>query len=459
MKTHYLRALRPLIHAIVIAWAFWWAYVLRQYTDLIPRVQIRIPPFIISELIIFAAISIGLFILIWRQRKVYQLYGLVLWYYQRFLKTLMTWWVLITCLAFFGAWFLFTWGVSRFVIVVAFTLSFLVITIIDGIFDAIVYRVGRQYQIALLSQDLSQAQEAYSLLSKTTSAQVRLIHYPDRDSSKLHLYDTVILLWWLSKNQLQSLADEVTISGTEFFHIQDDNLLQDLIFTPQKLGPLVWLEYKMSVIDEWSLVIKRAIDIIWSICAIILLSPVMAYVAYRIKREDGGPVLFVQERVWLGERGFRFYKFRSMRLEDCTWPWYGWAQADQYYETLISSDLNTRPWSMPKIHNDPRVTTIGRWIRAKSLDELPQLWNVLLWDMSLIGPRPHLPREVAWYDTRQHRLLSIKPGITWYAQIFGRDTLDFNEEAKLDLYYIQNRSLWMDIYVLFATLGVISKWR
>lgn len=459
MKTHYLRALRPVIHAIVIAWAFWWAYILRQHTDLIPRVQIRIPPFIISELIIFAAISIGLYVLIWRQRKLFQLYGLVLWYYQRFLKSIVTRWVLITCLAFFGAGFLFSGWVSRFVIVIAVVWSLIMITIVDGIFDAILYRVGRRYQIALLAQDTAQAQEAHTLLSKTSTAQVRLINYHSRNPDHLDQYDTVILVWWLPREQLEQLADQVTISGTEFFHVQDDNLLQDLIFTPQKLWPLVWLEYKASVIDERSLVVKRIVDVVGAIVWIILLSPIMSYVAYRIKREDGGPVFFVQERVWLGGRGFRFFKFRSMKLEHCTWSWYGWKQAEQYYETLIQSDLNTRPWSMPKIHNDPRVTSIGRWIRAKSLDELPQLWNVLLWDMSLIGPRPHLAREVAWYESRQHRLLSVKPGITWYAQIFGRDTLDFNEEAKLDLYYIQHWSLWMDLYVMFATLGVISKWR
>jgi lipopolysaccharide/colanic/teichoic acid biosynthesis glycosyltransferase len=112
---------------------------------------------------------------------------------------------------------------------------------------------------------------------------------------------------------------------------------------------------------------------------------------------------------------------------------------------------------MPKIHDDPRVTTVGQWIRAKSLDELPQLFNVLMGSMSLIGPRPHLPREVTQYQSRQRRLFAVKPGITGYAQIFGRDTLDFTEEAKLDLYYIQHWSIFLDVYVLFATFGVVSK--
>ncbi len=129
------------------------------------------------------------------------------------------------------------------------------------------------------------------------------------------------------------------------------------------------------------------------------------------------------------------------------------------YEKLIQSDANTRKGILPKIDNDPRVTRVGKFLRKTSLDELPQLFSVWIGTMSLIGPRPHLPKEVEQYQAWQKRLLSIKPGITGYAQVFGRDSLDFTEEAKLDLYYIQNWSLWLDIYVLFTTFGVVFKGR
>lgn len=459
IKPHYLRALRPLIHMLVIAWGFWASYQLRQYTDLIPKIQIRIPPFVISELIMFAGISIGLYILIWRQNKLFQLYGLVLWYYQRFIKTIIVWSITITCIAFFGGGFLFHTGVSRFVIVATALISWIGITIMDGIVDTMLYRMGRKYQIWLIATDEVSGDEVYTLLTRTTSARITTISYQDWQPNQASNFDTIVLVWWLPKKQLQSLADQITISGQEFFHIQDDHLLQDMIFQPQKLWPLVGLEYKASVINEWSLVFKRGMDIVWSIVGIILLSPIMWWIAYRIRCEDGWPALFVQRRVWLGGREFNFIKFRSMKLEYCTGPWYGWPKADKYYETLIKSELNTRSELMPKIHNDPRITNIGKWLRETSLDELPQFFNVLLGHMSLIGPRPHLPREVAQYEPWQHRLFVVKPGITWYAQIFGRDTLDFNEEAKLDLYYIQNRSIFLDMYVLFATLGVVSKGR
>jgi lipopolysaccharide/colanic/teichoic acid biosynthesis glycosyltransferase len=458
MKTYYLRALRPLIHICVIAGAFWWAYHLRQYTDLIPAVQVRIPPFIISELLIFAGLSLVMYVIVWLRYKIFQLQWLVLWYYARFAKTIVTWAVIITGLAYFGNGFLFQWGISRFVIVMAVMITFLVVMIVDPIYERVMSWMGRSYRIAVITVPWYDTTEAINLIRATITAQVSIYPY-QHIPEQLDRYDTVILLWPLVLDQLQVLADRVTIAGKEFFHVHSAMFLDDLLFEQQQLWPLLGLQYKSSTIDERALVVKRMVDLIGSTVGIVLLSPLMAYVAYRIKREDGGPVFFVQERVWLGGRMFRFFKFRSMKLEHCTWPWYGWVAADQYYETLIQSDLNTRPWSMPKIQHDPRVTRVWQRIRAKSLDELPQLFNVWLWSMSLIGPRPHLPREVAEYKSWQRRLFAVKPGITWYAQIFGRDTLDFIEEAKLDLYYIQHWSLWMDVYVMFATLGVVSKWR
>ena len=114
---------------------------------------------------------------------------------------------------------------------------------------------------------------------------------------------------------------------------------------------------------------------------------------------------------------------------------------------------------MPKIENDPRVTRVGRFIRKTSLDELPNLFCVWIGSMSIVGPRPHMPNEIAQYQSWQKRLLSIKPGITGYAQVFGRDKLSFEQEAKLDLYYIQHRSLFLDLYVIIMTIRVLFKGR
>ena len=181
----------------------------------------------------------------------------------------------------------------------------------------------------------------------------------------------------------------------------------------------------------------------------------MLIVAIAIKIESKGPIIYKSKRVGKHGKLFTFLKFRSMYTHLSVG--YGGKDAEKLYAKLIKSDANVRQWVLPKIQNDPRVTKIGRFIRKTSLDELPQLFCVLRGTMSLVGPRPHLLNEVEKYADRQKRLFSIQPGITGYAQVFGRDDLDFEEEAKLDLYYIQNRTIFMDIYIMFATFGVVFK--
>jgi lipopolysaccharide/colanic/teichoic acid biosynthesis glycosyltransferase len=190
---------------------------------------------------------------------------------------------------------------------------------------------------------------------------------------------------------------------------------------------------------------------------IIVSSPLMLLVAIAIKIESRWPIIYKAKRVGKYGKLFTFIKFRSMYTHLSIWYW--GKDAETLYQKLINSDANVRQWVLPKIKNDPRVTKVGKFIRKTSLDELPQLFCSLRGTMSLIGPRPHLPNEVENYESRQKRLFSIKPGLTWYAQVFGRDDLDFEEEAKLDLYYIQNRTIFMDMYILFATFGVAFKWK
>jgi len=200
---------------------------------------------------------------------------------------------------------------------------------------------------------------------------------------------------------------------------------------------------------------KKNFDVVVSFIALVLLAVPMIIIAIVIKIDSKWPAIYKSKRVWKWWKLFTFYKFRSMKTEMCVWYW--WKKADELYAKLIASDANNRKWVLPKIKDDPRVTKVWKFLRKTSLDELPQLFQVLWWSMSLVGPRPHLPKEVEQYEQWERRVLSIKPWITWYAQVFGRDNLPFSEEARLDLYYIQNRSLAMDLYVIFATFGVVFK--
>jgi len=169
-------------------------------------------------------------------------------------------------------------------------------------------------------------------------------------------------------------------------------------------------------------------------------------------------VIFKNERV--GHEGnFNLYKFRYMQLEHCTSSQNpGHKEALELEKELIEKQ-SVRRGPVYKIKNDPRKTRVGRLIEALSIDELPQLWNVLRGDMSLVGPRPHQPREVEKYENWQKRTLSIKPGVTGLAQISGRSDLSFSDEARLDIYYIENWSLWLDVQILFKTIFVLLRKR
>jgi exopolysaccharide biosynthesis polyprenyl glycosylphosphotransferase len=191
------------------------------------------------------------------------------------------------------------------------------------------------------------------------------------------------------------------------------------------------------------LLIKRSVDIVGSIMGLIVFSPVFLIVVMAIKLTSSGPVLFRQERCGLNGRRFTFLKFRSM-VQD----------AEQRREELLH--LNEMKGPAFKISNDPRVTKVGKFLRKTSLDELPQLWNVLKGDMSLVGPRPPIPSEVEKYQRWQRRRLSMKPGLTCLWQIRGRNNIgDFDEWMRLDLEYIDNWSLALDWKILLKTIPIV----
>lgn len=200
-----------------------------------------------------------------------------------------------------------------------------------------------------------------------------------------------------------------------------------------------------KVTDLRYVVAKRMTDFILSLIGLIFLLPIFILIALAIKLDDSkGKVFFSQERIGKDGVPFRMYKFRSM-----------YSDAEARLASLL--EYNEVRGSMFKMKNDPRVTRVGRFIRKTSLDELPQLVNVLLGNMSLIGPRPALPREVTEYpDYAQQRLL-VLPGISGLWQVSGRSALSFEEMIALDLEYIRSQSYWLDVKLLFRTIIVVVK--
>lgn len=202
------------------------------------------------------------------------------------------------------------------------------------------------------------------------------------------------------------------------------------------------LEFETFNAREWQLFIKRALDILFSSILIVILSPLMLLVALLIKLESKGPVFFKQRRCGLNGRHFTLFKFRSM------------VQNAEMKKRFLQKQ-NEMDGPVFKIKTDPRITKIGRILRKTSIDELPQLFNVLRGDMSLVGPRPPLPVEVEMYQLWQRRRLSLKPGITCIWQVSGRNKIRFERWMEMDLEYIDNWSLWLDFKILFKTVFVV----
>lgn len=191
--------------------------------------------------------------------------------------------------------------------------------------------------------------------------------------------------------------------------------------------------------------IKRIFDFIAALLAVVILSPTFLIIAIAIKINDPhGPVFYTQERVGKDGRRFRMFKFRSMVTN-----------ADELLEKL--KEQNEIEGAMFKMKNDPRITSVGRFIRKYSLDELPQLLNVVGGSMSIVGPRPPLPYEVDQYTDYDKQRLMVKPGATGMWQVGGRNALNFDQMVELDLTYINERSIWLDLKIMFETVKVMIK--
>ncbi len=224
----------------------------------------------------------------------------------------------------------------------------------------------------------------------------------------------------------------------------------------RQVGAVPLLELSRTPLDGWGRIVKRIVDIIGAVLGIILLSPVFLITAFLIKKNSVGPVFYLQIRAGRNMIPFEIIKFRSMYTEFCVGPRYGGKHAEKKYQELKGKE-NERSGPLFKMRNDPRITNVGRVIRRLRIDELPQLFNVLKGEMSLLGPRPHLPEEVAQYDKYHRKLFTIKPGMSGMAQVAGNSGLSFEEEAKLDIAYIENWSLWLDIVLLLKTIGILFR--
>lgn len=224
----------------------------------------------------------------------------------------------------------------------------------------------------------------------------------------------------------------------------------------ETLAAVPLIAYHQTPLGGWMGVVKRIFDIVGSSIALFLLSPLFVLISLLVKFDSKGPVYYKHKRLGFDKQHFYLYKFRTMRLEYCTGDQFsGKSDAEIFTQEFKDESLAKEFQKQQKLKDDPRVTRLGRILRKTSLDELPQIFNVFLGQLSLVGPRPIVDAELAKYGQYKHRLFVVKPGMTGLWQVSGRSDMPYRERVKLDMYYIENWTLWNDIIILIKTFFVV----
>lgn len=365
-----------------------------------------------------------------------------------------------------------TFPFSRGAILISWLLAIIFVTFGRGFLRIIQsqflqYGFGRRNLVFIGANNVSE--EVRKKLSKDPSYKILGFIGQSKNQTQLkHLGEHKELIQLIQKHDI----DEIIQTKTDISHEDNEAIIEicelnnvnyrfipDLLevrrtnVTIETIGEIPIISLKPTPLDGWGKVTKRILDIIGATIGLILLLPLFIAVSIAIKRDSKGPILFTKledgsdvKRVGQYGKPFKFYKFRSMQHN---------THSKRYTELADKDTRKGQP--LVKIKNDPRVTKVGKFIRKYSIDELPQLWSVLKGDMSLVGPRPHLPEEVAKYQKHHYFVLTIKPGLSGLAQISGRSDLSFEDEVRLDRYYIENWSIWLDLKIIFRTIFTVVK--
>jgi exopolysaccharide production protein ExoY len=265
------------------------------------------------------------------------------------------------------------------------------------------------------------------------------------DLLERHNVDRVVISAGFQPAELDRVVGECLMHGAAVSVVP--RTLSQLDYRVSSRTVLGWpmLELQVPRMHLLQVVLKRSFDVLASAAALTLLGPLMVVLAVAVKLDTPGPVLFRQRRLGVGGRAFTIYKFRSMRADAETV-----LRADPVlYQKYLENDYKLPP------EEDPRVSRLGRFLRRSSLDELPQLLNVMVGDMSLVGPRPIVPAEIKEYGSQAPTFLGVKPGVTGHWQVSGRSNVGYPERAELDVNYVLGWSLGMDLKILFLTIPAV----
>ena len=356
---------------------------------------------------------------------------------------------------------------SRILVGTMFTLAVLFFPLLRLRAKKLIYSAGLMRRKVLIIGSGEAARSAYSAITHEPNLGYEVAGFVDDkpvqiDCFKIHegiahigryikavdIHDVVVAKPELPKSELIKLVNEVqhkadntlfipdlggiAVSGTELRHFFKE---QTII-----------IEIRNNLANPLNYLTKRLIDYVAGLAVFLLSLPLLVYLARRIKKDSPGPAILLQERIGKDGKPFMCYKFRTM-YED----------AEERLEEILATDPAAKEeWEkFWKLKNDPRITRVGAWLRSSSLDELPQVFNILKGQMSLIGPRPYLPREQEFLAEEAHTILRLPPGITGLWQVSGRSNTDYNFRLAMDSWYVKNWDLWLDVMIVFKTIGVV----
>lgn len=363
------------------------------------------------------------------------------------------------------------WFSSRFVIVVSWAIAIVYVVLARYIIQRIQkwFLVNRNvgvHRILLIGS----SQKVYALrklLTRNKQLGYRVVDQIDTASvtvvkeirAKKGVDEIIVADPTLTDDEQEKLFDYCQINNVTYKYFP--TTLQTPRFSMKIFNGEPLIEFQHTPLDGWGRVMKRAYDLLAGFVLTVLFSPIMLVIALLIKFEDpDGPIIYKNERI--GENGTKFfvYKFRYMQWKYCVTKDNPHMEEAIAFEKQLIEERNVRKGGiLYKIKDDPRKMKVGAFIERFSLDELPQFFNVLEGNMSLVGPRPHQEREVDRYAEYHRRLLTIRPGVTGMAQVSGRSDLAFEDEYRLDVFYIENWSLWLDIVICLKTAGALLRRR
>ena len=443
-----------------VTWAFFIAYSIRSMRDWIPFIQLPIPyisyeqfiPFVFSGVIIWCIVSLRWWLYALRAgTPIVEEMRLVITY-SFFWFLIYIWFIYLT------TGFLFIKEIPRLIVFYTYILA---TTFSITIRYSVYTLYGILYKKWKIKKELILVINNAKNNTKFSKNDIYKYTYVDPKNTKyiesiIREKEISSIIYLGEHSKVWNIFNLAKIYGIPIMYPKISQYTPLSSVRENWIDGIPMIELSAVSITAWWRIAKRLFDIIISSILIIILIPVFIVISIWIWISDKtGPIIYKNRRIGQNGEIFALYKFRYMYWQYCTKEEYWIIDEALQYEEALKKVNNTREWPLYKIANDPRKMPLWRWIERLSLDELPQLFNVLRGDMSLIGPRPHQPREIDHYDETDRQVLTIKPGITWMAQVYGRDKNTFKEEISLDTYYIEHYSASLDLAILLRTLLVV----